>query len=89
MDGDYLNILRTHINLINWRDYKIMNTKVLLDIFTDEMHENKIVDVILKAWVGGLLIMWAVGMVAIISHIIMNPSAVDNATFGIFDTLGN
>jgi hypothetical protein len=66
-----------------------MNTKVLLDIFTDEMHENKIVDVILKAWVGGLLIMWAVGMVAIISHIIMNPSAVDNATFGIFDTLGN
>ena len=66
-----------------------MNTKVLLDIFTDEMHENKIVDVILKAWVGGLLIMWAVGMFAIISHIIMNPSAIDNATFGVFDTLGN
>ena len=66
-----------------------MNTKVLLEIFTDEMHENKIMDVILKLWVGGLLAMWAIGMVAIISHIIMNPSSIDNATFGVFDTLGN
>ncbi len=66
-----------------------MNTRVLLDIFRDEMHENKIMDVILKAWVGGLLVLWLVGMVTVISHIIMNPSAVDNATFGIFDTLGN
>ncbi len=66
-----------------------MNTKVLLEIFTDEMHENKIMDVILKLWVGGLLAMWAIGMVAIISHIITNPSAIDNATFGVFDTLGN
>ena len=66
-----------------------MNTKVLLDIFTDKMHDNIIMDVILKAWIGGLMIMWAIGMVAIISHIIMNPSAIDNATFGVFDTLGN
>ena len=66
-----------------------MNTRVLLDIFRDEMHENKIMDVILKVWVGGLLALWLVGMVTVISHIIMNPSAVDNATFGIFDTLGN
>tara|TARA_B100000925_G_scaffold124723_1_gene92843 strand:- start:31 stop:231 length:201 start_codon:yes stop_codon:yes gene_type:complete len=66
-----------------------MNTKVLLDIFTDKMHDNIIMDVILKTWIGGLMIMWAIGMVAIISHIIMNPSAVDNATFGIFDTLGS
>ena len=66
-----------------------MNTKVLLDIFTDKMHDNIIMDVILKTWIGGLMIMWAIGMVAIISHIIMNPSAVDNATSGIFDTLGS
>ena len=52
------------------------------------MSDYKFMDVILKIWIGGLMIMWAVGMVAIISHIIMNPSAVDNATFGIFDTLG-
>lgn len=66
-----------------------MNTKVLLEIFTDEMHENKFMDVILKAWIGGLLALWVIGMVAIISHIIMNPSAIDNATFGVFDTLGH
>ena len=66
-----------------------MNTKVLLEIFTDEMHENKFMDVILKAWIGGLMALWVIGMVAIISHIIMNPSAIDNATFGVFDTLGN
>ena len=66
-----------------------MNTKVLLDIFTDEMHENKIMDVILKFWIGGLMALWFIGMVSIISHIIMNPSSIDNATFGIFDTLGN
>ncbi len=55
----------------------------------DRMHENQIMNIILKVWIGGLMIMWAIGMVAIISHIIMNPSAIDNATFGIFDTLGH
>jgi len=61
---------------------------MITQIFTDKMSDYKFMDVILKIWIGGLMIMWAVGMVAIISHIIMNPSAVDNATFGIFDTLG-
>jgi len=53
------------------------------------MSDYKIVDIILKVWVAGLLSMVVLGLVAVISHIIMNPSAVDNATFGIFDTLGN
>ena len=56
-------------------------------IFTEKASDYKIVDVILKAWIAGLLTLWAIGMVAIISHLIMNPSAMDNATFGIFDTL--
>ena len=66
-----------------------MNTKVLLEIFTDEMHENKIMDVILKLWIGGLLGMFVLGMGTVLFHIITNPSAIDNATFGVFDTLGN
>jgi len=53
------------------------------------MSDYKIVDIILKVWVAGLLSMVVLGLVAVISHIIMNPSAVDNATFGIFDTLGS
>ena len=42
-------------------------------IFTEKASDYKIVDVILKAWIAGLLTMWAIGMVAIISHLIMNP----------------
>ena len=61
----------------------------LTEIFSDKMSDYKVVDIIVKVWLAGLLLMFALGMVAIISHIIMNPSAVDNATFGVFDTLGN
>ena len=53
------------------------------------MSDYKIVDIMLKIWVAGLLSMVVLGLVAVISHIIMNPSSVDNATFGIFDTLGS
>ena len=63
--------------------------EVIKQIFGDKMSDYKIVDIILKAWVAGLLSMVVLGLVAVISHIIMNPSAVDNATFGIFDTLGS
>lgn len=58
-------------------------------IFVEKMSDYKIVDIILKIWVAGLLSMVVLGLVAVISHIIMNPSALDNATFGVFDTLGN
>ena len=63
--------------------------EVIKQIFGDKMSDYKIVDIILRVWVAGLLSMVVLGLVAVISHIIMNPSAVDNATFGIFDTLGN
>ena len=63
--------------------------EVIKQIFVEKISDYKIVDIILKIWVAGLLSMVVLGLVAVISHIIMNPSAVDNATFGIFDTLGN
>jgi hypothetical protein len=63
--------------------------EVIKQIFTEKMSDYKIVDIILKVWVAGLLSMVVLGLVAVISHIIMNPSSVDNATFGIFDTLGS
>ena len=53
------------------------------------MSDYKIVDIILKIWVAGLLSMAVLGLIGVITHIIMNPSAIDNATFGVFDTLGN
>ena len=63
--------------------------EVIKQIFVEKISDYKIVDIILKIWIAGLLSMVVLGLVAVISHIIMNPSAVDNATFGIFDTLGN
>ena len=31
-----------------------------------------------------LMVLNAIGLIAIISHIIMNPSVIDNASFGIY-----
>lgn len=61
---------------------------MITQIFTEKCSDYKLVDIVVKIWIAGLLAMWAIGMVAIISHLIMNPSAMDNATFGVFDTLG-
>ena len=61
----------------------------LTEIFRDRMSDYKVVDVIVKVWLAVLMLMFVLGMGTIITHIIMNPSAVDNATFGIFDTLGS
>jgi hypothetical protein len=85
MVGDYQKIYEIHIKV--YIKGEIMET--LKMIFTEKASDYKIIDIILKVWIAGLLTMWAIGMVAIISHLIMNPSAMDNATFGIFDTLGN
>lgn len=63
--------------------------EVMKQIFVEKISDYKIVDIILKIWVAGLLSMAVLGLIGVITHIIMNPSAVDNATFGVFDTLGN
>ena len=62
---------------------------MITQIFTEKMSDYKVVDVVLKLWVGGLLTMFVLGMGAILFEIITNPSVIDNATFGIFDTLGD
>lgn len=61
---------------------------MITQIFKEKFSDYKAVDVILKFWLGGLMAMWVVGMIAIITHIVTNPSALNNVTFGIFDTLG-
>ncbi len=59
-----------------------------MEIFKQKMSDYKTIDVILKIWLAGLLIMWVLGMGQLLFHLITNPSAIDNASFGIFDTLG-
>jgi hypothetical protein len=56
-------------------------------IFKSRMSDYKVVDVTVKIVLAGLLIMWVLGMAQLLFHLITNPSAMDNATFGIFDTL--
>jgi len=57
-------------------------------IFTEKASDYKVIDVILKIWIAGLLTMCVIGMGTLLFHIISDPSVIDNATFGIFDTLG-
>ena len=63
--------------------------EILKMIFMERASDYKIVDVVVKFWLAVLLVMWVLGMGSILIHLIQNPSAFDNATFGKFDTLGN
>ena len=56
-------------------------------IFKSRMSDYKVVDVTVKIVLAGLLIMWVLGMAQLLFHLITNPSAMDNATFGLIDTL--
>ena len=62
---------------------------ILLEIWKDRLHDNMIWNLILKLWITGLLFMFVLGFVAIIYGIISGEADIENATFGIFDTLGS
>jgi hypothetical protein len=57
------------------------------NIMNFKMSDYKIVDVILKVWLFILTVMWIIGMVSLLYHLATDPSSIENATFGIFDTL--
>ena len=63
--------------------------ETLNTIFTEKLSDYKWMDVILKAWIVGLLFMLVLGFVALGWGIISGEADIENATFGIFDTLGN
>ena len=52
-----------------------------------KMSDYFLVDIILKIVLVGLIIMWILGMAQLFYNLITNPAAIDNATFGIFDTI--
>lgn len=59
-----------------------------MKLLQQKMSDYKAVDIILKVCLVGLLVMWVLGMGQLLFHLITNPSAIDNASFGVFDTLG-
>ena len=59
-----------------------------MEIFTEKLSDYKVVDIVLKLWVAGLFGLFVLGMISILYGIISGEADIQNATFGIFDTLG-
>jgi|TARA_R100000027_G_scaffold20536_1_gene14858 hypothetical protein len=59
-----------------------------MNYLNEKFSDYKVIDIILKVWLTALLILWVIGMTTLLYTIITDPSVMDNATFGIFDTLG-
>lgn len=57
-------------------------------IFTERASDYKVIDIILKAWIAGLMVLFVVGFALVMYGIISGEADIENATFGVFDTLG-
>ena len=57
-------------------------------IFMERVSDYKVLDIILKAWIAGLMILFVVGFTGLIWGIVSGEADIENATWGIFDTLG-
>lgn len=69
------------------QDQKLKKT-IDMNYLNEKFSDYKVIDIILKVWLTALLILWVIGMTTLLYTIITDPSVMDNATFGIFDTLG-
>ena len=62
---------------------------ILVEIWKDKLSDYVIMDYIAKIWITGLLLLFVVGFATLMYGIISGEADVQNATFGIFDTLGS
>jgi len=58
------------------------------EIFKQPTLLLKIWQAFLLVWVSSLFLLFVVGWTFLVVNLIANPSSLDNATFGVFDTLG-
>jgi len=61
---------------------------ILVEIWKDKLSDYVIMDYIAKIWITGLLLLFVVGFATLMYGIISGEADIQNATFGIFDTLG-
>lgn len=61
---------------------------MIKEIFINRIHDNIIMDVVIKLWVGGLMSLFVLGMGSILYAVLTGQVNPSNTTFGIFDTLG-
>jgi hypothetical protein len=57
-------------------------------IFMEKASDYWWMDIILKVWIASLLILVVLGFTALIWGIVSGEADIQNATFGVFDTLG-
>ena len=57
-------------------------------IFMKKASDYWWMDIILKVWIASLLILVVLGFTGLIWGIVSGEADIQNATFGIFDTLG-
>lgn len=57
-------------------------------IFMEKASDYWWMDIILKVWIASLLILVVLGFTGLIWGIVSGEADIQNATFGIFDTLG-
>jgi len=62
--------------------------ETLKAIFMEPVSDYKWMDIILKVWIATLLIMVVLGIAGLVWGIVSGEADIQNATFGIFDTLG-
>jgi len=61
---------------------------VFLEIWNDKLSDYVVLDYLYKIWITGLLGLFVIGMGTLLYGIISGEADIQNATFGIFDTLG-
>lgn len=74
------------INVINFFAHPFI--EIYEEIFEQPTFLLKIWQSILLLWVSSLFILFVVGWTFLVFNLITNPSSFENATFGVFDTLG-
>lgn len=74
------------INVINFFAHPFI--EIYEEIFEQPTFLLKIWQSFLLLWVSSLFILFVVGWTFLVFNLITNPSSYENATFGVFDTLG-
>ena len=57
-------------------------------IFMEKASDYWWMDIILKVWIASLLILVVLGFTGLVWGIVSGEADIQNATFGVFDTLG-
>ena len=74
------------INVINFFAHPFI--EIYEEIFEQPTFLLKVWQSFLLLWVSSLFILFVVGWTFLVFNLITNPSSYENATFGVFDTLG-